>query len=144
MKAKFTLFFLLSFMLMTLAVFFVSCSKDSDDPIKDGNNSKPYFYVQYHGDHWATVQFDKFSTMTITDENGQEKSFSIGSRNVIIGPVYAGFKASMTISAPYDGGNNGSIAISRNSDHFFINYNSFANSKQTETLTYTILETTGL
>lgn len=119
------------------------CKKELIVP--QNNDSKPYFYVRYYGNHWATVKFDKFSTMTITDKNGEEVSYEIGSREVIVGPVYAGFTAKMTISAPYDGGNNGSISISRNSDHIFgSTYASFANSKQEETLTYTISDMTGL
>ena len=81
--------------------------------------------------------------MTITDENRQEVSYTIGSRDVIIGPVYAGFTAKMTVSAPYDGGNDGRISIARNSDYLFTTSVSFANSKKAETLTYTIKETTG-
>ena len=79
--------------LLTLAMFIVGCHKDStfDGPKIEVDN-KPYFYVRYHGDHWATVQHDKHSTMTITDENGQQQSYSIGSRDVIIGPVYAGLR----------------------------------------------------
>ena len=132
------------FCLFLLASCFVGCKKDS--PVNDlaTPDSKPFFYVKYHGDHWATVNFDKYSTMTIIDEKGEKKSYSVGSRDVIIGPVYAGFKATLTMSAPYDGGNDGSIYISRNSDHLFMNYGSFANSKNAETLTYTISENTGL
>lgn len=136
-----TLFCILLAMILCVA----GCKKDHN--ISDPNNgsvNKAFFYVKYHGDHWATVNFDKYSTMTITNEKGEQQSYSIGSRDVVIGPVYAGFKATLTISTPYDGGNNGSISIARNSDHLFINYGSFANSKQTETLTYTILESTGL
>ena len=136
MKDK-TLFYLL----LTLTICLNGCKKDS---IVDEPKNKPYFYVRYHGDHWATVNFNKYSTMTITDENGERKSYSVGSRDVIIGPVYVGFKATLTISAPYDGGNDGSIGIARNSDYLFINYGSFANAKDEETLTYTISETTGL
>lgn len=121
-------------------VLLVGCKGDDDS--LDGPK-KPYFYVQYHADHWATVDFNKTCTMTITDENGQNVSYTIGSRNVVIGPVYAGFTAKMTVSVPYDGGNNGSISIARNSDYLFLTYASFANSKNTETLTYTIKETTG-
>ena len=128
-------------LLLTLAICFTGCKKNS---IVGEPNNKPYFYVKYHGDHWATVKFDKYSTMTITDEKGEQKSYSIGRRDVIIGPVYVGFKASLTISAPYDGGNDGSISIARNSDFYFTNYGSFANAKDEETITYTISETTGL
>lgn len=127
--------------IMMFVVLFVGCKGDDDtfgEPIKG-----PYFYVQYYGFHWATVHHEKLSTMTITDENGQKVSYTIGSRNVVIGPVYAGFKATLTISAPYDGGNEGRIGIARNNDHFFTTYASFSNSKNTETLTYTIQETTG-
>lgn len=128
------------FPILVLVVLFVGCKGD-DDSI--GEPKKPYFYVQYHSDHWATVDFNKTCTMTITDENKQEVSYTIGSRDVIIGPVYSGFTAKMTVSAPYDGGNNGRISIARNSDYLFMTYASFANSKKAETLTYTIKETTG-
>ena len=128
------------FSILVLVALFVGC-KGGDDSI-DGPK-EPYFYVKYHGDHWATVDFNKTCTMTITDENNKEVSYTIGSRDVIIGPVYAGFTAKMTISAPYDGGNDGRISIARNSDHLFMTYASFANSKKAETLTYTIQETTG-
>lgn len=129
--------------ILALGVLFTGCK--SDDDTYDVPQKKPYFYVKYHGDHWATVDFNKTCTMTITNESGQEVSYTIGSRDVIIGPVYAGFTAKMTISAPYDGGNNGSICIARNSDRLIVyEYASFANSKKSETLTYTIKEDTGL
>ena len=131
---------LISILAITFAVFLEGCKENSsvDEP------EKPFFYVKYHGDHWATVDFNKTCTMTITNEKGQDVSYSIGSRDVVIGPVYAGFTAKMTISAPHDGGNNGSICIARNSDHLIVyEYASFANSKKAETLTYTIQESTG-
>ena len=127
--------------ILVLVALFVGC-KGGDDSI-DGPK-EPYFYVEYHGDHWATVDFNKTCIMTITNESGQEVSYTIGSRDVIIGPVYAGFTAKMTISAPYDGGNDGSIGIARNNDHYFTPYASFANSKMTETLTYSIKDTSGM
>jgi len=127
--------------IMMFVVLLVGCKGD-DDTLGEPKQ-ETYFYVRYHGDHWATVDFNKTSTMTITNETGQEVKYSIGSRSVIIGPVYAGFTAKMTVSAPYDGGNNGSISIARNNDQRFITYASFANSKATETLTYTIKEETG-
>ena len=128
--------------LMMFVVLLVGCKGDEENII-DGPK-EPYFYVKYHGDHWATVDFNKTCTMTITNESGQEVSYTIGSRDVIIGPVYAGFTAKMTISAPYDGGNNGSICIARNTDRLIVfEYASFANSNKAETLTYTIKETTG-
>ena len=33
--------------------------------------------MKNHGDHWATVDFNKTCTMTITDENNQEVSYTI-------------------------------------------------------------------
>ena len=131
------------FPILVFVVLFVGCKGDDESIDVPNVPKEPYFYVKYHGDHWATVDFNKTCTMTITDENNQEVSYSIGSRDVIIGPVHAGFTAKMTVSAPYDGGNNGSISIARNSDHLFMTYASFANSKKTETLTYTIKEMTG-
>ena len=130
----------LFFMLITLTVCFTGC-KDDDDSLDEPK--KPYFYVEYYGLHWATVHHEKLSTMTITDENGQKVNYTIGSRNVVIGPVYAGFKATLTISAPYDGANDGRIGIARNQDHYFTTYGSFSGAKGEETLTYTILEDTG-
>lgn len=121
----------------------VGCKKDDPATEKEEQETKPYFYVKYHGDHWATVKFDKLSTMIITDADGKEKSYQIGSRDVVIGPVYEGFTAKMTITAPYDGGNGGSISIARNSDFYFITYDEFSNAKDEETLTYTIKSTTG-
>lgn len=97
------------FLVVALVSLFTGCKEDSSVDI-DGPD-KPFFYVKYHADHWATVDFDKTCTMTITDENGRDVSYTIGSRNVIIGPVYAGFTAKMTVSTPYDGGNNGSIVF---------------------------------
>ncbi len=130
------------FSLLVLVALLVGC-KGGDDSI-DGPK-EPFFYVEYYGNHWASVNFNQTCTMTITDENGQKVNYTLsnGSRNVIIGPVYAGFSATMTISAPQDGGTNGIIYISRNSDHSFMRYASFSNSKKAETLTYTIQETTG-
>lgn len=128
---------------LMLVVLLASC-KGGDDSI-DGPK-EPFFYVEYYGNHWAAVNFKQTCTMTITDENGQKVNYTLsnGSRKVIIGPVYAGFTARMTISAPQDGGTDGSIRIARNSDHLIVHeYASFSNSKKTETLTYTIQETTG-
>ena len=132
---------LLSILVMTFVVLLTGCKDDSsvDEP------KTPFFYVEYYGTHWAAVNFNKSCTMTITDEKGEKVNYTIsnGTRNVIVGPVYAGFTATMTISAPYDGGTGGSIYISRNSDHSFRKYVSFSNAKNTETLTYTIQESTG-
>lgn len=128
------------FYLMAFVICFTGCKNDNDSL---GGPKKPYFYVEYYGSHSATVNFDKLSTMTITDENGQKVSYSIGSRTVVVGPVYAGFKAILTISAPHDGSNTGRIGIARNNDHYFTTYGSFAGAKGVETLTYTILEDTG-
>ena len=124
--------------LVILVCFFASC-KDSST----GEPHNPYFYVQYNADLWATVDFNKSCIMTIADENGKEVKYTIGSRDVIIGPVYVGYTAKMTVSSPYDGGNNGRISIARNSDKLFTTYASFANSQNAETLKYTIRETTG-
>ena len=123
-------------MAIVLVVSLVGCKEDDD-------TQKTFFYVEYYGNHSATVDFDKLSTMTITDEKGQKVSYSIGSRTVVIGPVYAGFKASLTISAPHDGSNTGRIGIARNKDHSFTTYGSFGGAKGEETLTYTIQESTG-
>lgn len=128
------------FYLVACVICFTGCRDDNDSLDEP---KRPYFYVKYYGFHWASVKHDKLSTMTITDENGQKVSYSIGSRNVIIGPVYAGFKATMTISAPYDGANDGSIGIARNNDHLYTTYGSFTGAHGEETLTYTILEDTG-
>jgi len=126
---------------MAVVVSLVGCKEDSS--VDEQKNT--YFYVEYWGNHWASVNFKQTCTMTITDEKGQKENYTLsnGSRNVIIGPVYAGFVATMTISAPQDGGTNGSIFISRNSDHSFIKYASFGSSNKAETLTYTIQESTG-
>lgn len=131
----------LFYFLIALVSIYTSCKEDSS---VDGPK-EPFFYVEYYGNHWAAVNFNQTCTMTVIDENGQKVNYTLsnGSRNVIIGPVYAGYTATMTISAPYDGGTNGSIYISRNSDHSFIKYASFTNSKKVETLTYTIQESTG-
>ena len=133
---------ILFFLMITLTVCFAGCKND-DDTFDEPK--KTFFYVEYRGEHWAAVNFNQTCTMTITDENGQKVNYTLsnGSRNVIIGPVYAGFVATMTISAPQDGGTSGIIYISRNSDHYFRRYASFSNSKKTESLTYTIQETTG-
>ena len=64
------------FSILVLVALFVGC-KGGDDSI-DGPK-EPYFYVKYHGDHWATVDFNKTCTMTITDENNKEVSYTIGS-----------------------------------------------------------------
>jgi len=128
--------------LLVLVVLFTGCKGDDDTSVVPPK--KTYFYVEYYGFHWATVHHEKLSTMTITDENGQKASYTIGSRNVVIGPVYAGFKATLTISAPYDGANDGRIGIARNNDHYFTTYGSFSGANKTETLTYTIKEDTGL
>lgn len=127
--------------IMMFVVLLVGCKGD-DDTLGEPKD-EPYFYVEYYGFHWATVHHEKLSTMTITDENGQNVSYTIGSRNVVIGPVHAGFKATLTISAPYDGANDGRISIARNNDHRFLTYASFTGANKTETLTYTIKETTG-
>lgn len=133
---------LFSILVMVLVASLVGCKND-DDTFNEPK--KAFFYVEYYGNHWAAVNFNQTCTMTITDEKGKEVNYTLsnGSRNVIIGPVYAGFVATMTISAPLDGGTIGSIYISRNSDHSFKKYASFSNSKKTETLTYTIQESTG-
>ena len=129
--------------ILMLVVLLVGCKGDDDtfgEPKKG-----PYFYVEYWGNHWAAVNFNQTCTMTILDENGQKVNYTLsnGSRKVIVGPVYAGFKASLTISAPQDGGTDGRISIARNNDHYFTPYGSFSNAKKTESLTYTIQETTG-
>ena len=130
------------FYLMVCVICFTGCGDDDDS--LDGPK-KPYFYVEYYGSHWASVDFSQTCTMTITNENGQKESYTIsnGSRTVVVGPVYAGFKATLTISAPKDGGTTGRISIARNSDHGFINYGYFSNAKKEETITYTILNDTG-
>ncbi len=130
------------FSMLVLVVLLVGCKGDDITVVEP---KKAFFYVEYYGNHWAAVNFNQTCTMSVTDENGQKVHYTLsnGSRNVIIGPVYAGFAATMTISAPQDGGTNGSIYISRNSDHSFRKYASFSNSKKAETLTYTIQETTG-
>lgn len=131
---------ILFFLMITLTVCFTGCKKDSLDGPKES-----YFYVEYWGSHWASVDFNQTCTMTITDENEQKVNYTLsnGSRKVVIGPVYVGFKASLTISAPKDGGTEGRISIARNQDHYFTQYGYFSNAKKTETVTYTILEDTG-
>lgn len=130
--------------LLVLVVLFTGCKGDDDTSVVPPK--KTYFYVEYYGSHWAAVNFNQTCTMTIIDENGQKASYTLsnGSRKVVVGPVYAGFKASLTISAPQDGGTDGRISIARNNDHYFTPYGSFSNAKKTETLTYTIQENTGL
>ena len=129
--------------ILLLLVLFSGCKGDSSLEEEEGPK-KPFFYVRYNGYHSTEEDFDKTCTMTITDENGNEVSYAIGSQEVLVGPVYAGFTAKMTITAPDDGKNNGSICIARIANKTVeYEYASFANSKETETLTYTIQESTG-
>lgn len=134
---------LFSIVLMVLSVCVIGCN-DNDDTFGEPKD-KPYFYVEYYGSHWASVDFNQTCTMTITDENGQDVNYTLsnGSRKVVVGPVYVGFKASLKMSAPKDGGTDGRISIARNQDRYFTQYGYFSNAKKEETVTYTILKDTG-
>jgi len=131
---------LISIPAIAFAILFVGCK---GDPSLEGPKETS-FYVRYHGYHRTEDDSGKTCTMTITDENGKDVSYAIGSQEVVIGPVLVGFTAKMTISAPSDGENNGSICVARISDKPAVyEYASFTNSKETATLTFTIQESTG-
>lgn len=132
------------FMIMVIAFAVLCTGCKGDSSLEEEGPKEPFFYVRYNGYHSTAEDFDETCTMTITDENGLDVSYTIGSQEVLVGPVYAGFTAKMTITAPDDGENNGSICIARIANKTVeYEYASFANSKETETLTYTIHESTG-